>query len=217
MVVLEEFFAATRLRACSLEDLKHPKVLTIWPTVLATMANSHMGSSPWRGFKDQGSPVWKAYSALKSVQEMDPNLLQVPVPVLVMMGMQSAGKTSFIESGQWYGGKPDPSKSCVGLLSSRVLEAMVKFPVGFTDRCTGTRCPVRYILRSSSVDSYKVGGEVVKRAADVREKVREHMKRLAQTNSFSHEVLTVEISERNQMDMDITDLPGLKDIGMRGN
>ncbi|CAK8999155.1 unnamed protein product [Durusdinium trenchii] len=150
------------------------------------MANSHMGSSPWRGFKDQGSPVWKAYSALKSVQEMDPNLLQVPVPVLVMMGMQSAGKTSFIE-------------------------AMVKFPVGFTDRCTGTRCPVRYILRSSSVDSYKVGGEVVKRAADVREKVREHMKRLAQTNSFSHEVLTVEISERNQMDMDITDLPGLKD------
>ena len=47
--------------------------------------------------------------------------MQVPVPVLVMMGMQSAGKTSFIESGQWYGGKPDPSKSCVGLLSSRVL------------------------------------------------------------------------------------------------
>lgn len=59
MVVLEEFFAATRLRACSLEDLKHPKVLTIWPTVLATMANSHMGSSPWRGFKDQVGPSEK--------------------------------------------------------------------------------------------------------------------------------------------------------------
>ena len=42
--------------------------------------------------------------------------------------------------------------------------------------------------RSDAEDSYKVGGEVVKRAADVREKVREHMKRLAQTNSFSHEV-----------------------------
>ncbi|CAJ1451261.1 unnamed protein product, partial [Effrenium voratum] len=90
--------------------------------------------------------------------------------------------------------------------------ALVGFPVGFTDRDTGTRCPVRYILRRAKEGqgpSWRVGGCEVSSAEQIREKVEEHMKGLG--FGFSNEALVVEIVQTEGFDLDITDLPGLKD------
>ncbi|CAK9055338.1 unnamed protein product [Durusdinium trenchii] len=128
-----------------------------------------------------------AYSLLKSVQEIDPDFKdKVRVPVMVIVGMQSVGKTSLIE-------------------------AILRFPVGYTDRNTGNRCPVRYIIRFSEHSRYVVGGEKLHNQAEVQRKVTEHMKSLQKRNSFSNQALTVEISDKDQLDIDITDLPGLQD------
>ncbi|CAK9020887.1 unnamed protein product [Durusdinium trenchii] len=108
-----------------------------------------------------------AYSALKTVQEMDPDFKhKVRVPVMVITGTQSAGKTTFIE-------------------------AMVGFPVGFTDRNTGTRCPVRYVLRRSEEACYKVAGQELRGQKEVREKVTAQMKNLELRKQFISEEGTV--------------------------
>ncbi|OLP86332.1 hypothetical protein AK812_SmicGene32570 [Symbiodinium microadriaticum] len=110
----------------------------------------------------------------------------VRILTLVVFGVQSSGKTSFIE-------------------------ALLKFPVGYTHRSTGTRCPVRYILRNSPTATWTVGGMVCDTREDVRKCVSDYMKQLATSNKFENNPLKVEIFEPARIDMDITDLPGLKD------
>ena len=46
---------------------------------------------------------------------------------------------------------------------------------------------------------------------DVRKCVSDYMKQLATSNKFENNPLKVEIFEPARIDMDITDLPGLKD------
>ncbi|OLQ13280.1 hypothetical protein AK812_SmicGene2657 [Symbiodinium microadriaticum] len=111
---------------------------------------------------------------------------EVRILTLVVFGVQSSGKTSFIE-------------------------ALLKFPVGYTHRSTGTRCPVRYILRNSPTATWTVGGMVCDTREDVRKCVSDYMKQLATSNKFENNPLKVEIFEPARIDMDITDLPGLKD------
>ena len=111
---------------------------------------------------------------------------KIQIPVLVATGGQSSGKTSFIET-------------------------LVGFPVGFTDRKTGNRCPSRYILRSGASHRWTVGGRSLNTRTAVREAVREHMKALEP--HFSSEVLVIGIEEPDMIDLDIIDLVGTKDRG----
>ena len=95
----------------------------------------------------------RAYSAIRDLQSLGEDVnssTYIKVPMLVVMGPQSSGKTSFIES-------------------------LIGWGVGYTHRNTGTRCPVRYVLRSGTNYSYRVGGRPVASRKDLRAEVRKHM------------------------------------------
>jgi len=115
------------------------------------------------------------------------DLLQCPS--LVVTGTQSAGKTTFIET-------------------------LVGFPVGLTARGTGTRCPVRYILRPSASAShvqYVVDGLDCGSRHGLLDAVNRKMATLQRQAQFSDVPIVVEIHEPAvSYDMDIIDLPGLK-------
>lgn len=140
--------------------------------------------------------LMRAYTAVKDAvealnQDLDPEMNQagmpetIECPSLVVTGTQSAGKTSFIET-------------------------MVGFPVGYTARGTGTRCPVRYILRPSKTAKYKVDGGDVEGRNGLLEAVNRKMRILEKANKFEEAPIVVEIHEPDVMDMDVIDLPGLK-------
>lgn len=130
------------------------------------------------------------YSSIKTAKDTVPGLEdRMEVPQMVIAGMQSAGKTTFVE-------------------------ALVGFPIGFTSRSTGTRCPVRYILRHDTSSKYRVGGrEWFVEAKEIAEKVKRHMEVMAERNEFSRETLVVEIQGSGIANLDITDLPGIVDTG----
>ena len=95
----------------------------------------------------------RAYSAVRDLQSLGEDVntsTYFKVPMLVVMGPQSSGKTSFIES-------------------------LIGWGVGYTHRNTGTRCPVRYVLRSGTTYSYRVGGRPVASRKDLRVEVGSHM------------------------------------------
>ncbi|CAE7488185.1 unnamed protein product [Symbiodinium sp. CCMP2592] len=131
------------------------------------------------------------YSALRDLQQLgDAGAGQAAthmrVPLLALLGVQSSGKTSFLES-------------------------IVGWAVGFTARGTATRCPVRYILRDGPNRRYSVAGRSVSTRGELRDAVAAHMTALGKT--FTSEALIVTIEEPGQITLDVTDLPGLKDSG----
>ena len=106
----------------------------------------------------------RAYSALRDLQQLGDAgqaATHMRVPLLAVLGTQSSGKTSFLES-------------------------VVGWPVGFTARGTATRCPVRYILRDGPKKIYAVAGRDVSGRSDLRAAVAGHMKALGKT--FTSEV-----------------------------
>eukprot|EP00929_Paragymnodinium_shiwhaense_P066991 TRINITY_DN33684_c0_g1_i1.p1 TRINITY_DN33684_c0_g1~~TRINITY_DN33684_c0_g1_i1.p1 ORF type:complete len:819 (+),score=135.21 TRINITY_DN33684_c0_g1_i1:195-2459(+) len=105
--------------------------------------------------------------------------------------MQSAGKTTFIE-------------------------ALVGFRIGTTCSGTGTRCPVRYILRDGE-PYFAVGNRPCADRSDIQKAVEYHMSALAnkvkKAEQFSDEPLEVLVHDKGLPMLDITDLPGLKAKG----
>ena len=137
------------------------------------------------------------------------------------------------------------------------MESLIGWGVGYTHRNTGTRCPVRYVLRSGTNYSYRVGGRPVASRKDLRAEVGSHMhlgvtylfiiffvfdifcyfefcillflqafenallsadlcKALARVDlgdKIVAYILVVEIQEPGMFDLDITDMPGMKDRG----
>lgn len=108
----------------------------------------------------QSHELLRAYSALRDLHGLQA-AAQMQVPLLALIGVQSSGKTSMVES-------------------------IVGFPVGFTARGTATRCPVRYILRSASNESYAVNGRPVPDRGALRAAVQTHMEGLGR--KFTAEV-----------------------------
>lgn len=144
----------------------------------------------------QNPQLMEAYTAMKTAveavnQDLPENgetLEAIACPSLVVTGTQSAGKTTFIET-------------------------MTGFPVGPTTRGTGTRCPVRYILRPSLTPFYKVDGQKVDSRYSLRQAVSKKMKTYQERGEFSDKAIEVQICEEQVLNIDITDLPGLKTEG----
>lgn len=110
--------------------------------------------------------------------------VSIDIPQLLLLGIQSAGKTSFIES-------------------------FVGFPVGFTSPGTGTRCPVRYYLRFNSEahqPRVKVDDKAYS-AEDLRNVITARMQALGET--FSEKMINVEIESSHIPNIVLVDLPGL--------
>lgn len=105
-------------------------------------------------------------------------------PVLVLVAMQSSGKSSLVEM-------------------------IVGYPITYTANKAATRCPVRYIIRrsTSSTPTAKFNGQAVQ-IHEVLDMVKGHMQMLGEKGSFSNIELLVEISSDRSMNMDIIDLPG---------
>eukprot|EP00599_Poterioochromonas_sp_BG-1_P009506 CAMPEP_0173147038 /NCGR_PEP_ID=MMETSP1105-20130129/8859_1 /TAXON_ID=2985 /ORGANISM="Ochromonas sp., Strain BG-1" /LENGTH=524 /DNA_ID=CAMNT_0014061371 /DNA_START=62 /DNA_END=1633 /DNA_ORIENTATION=- len=105
-------------------------------------------------------------------------------PVLVLVAMQSSGKSSLVEM-------------------------IVGYPITYTANKAATRCPVRYIIRRStgSTPTAKFNGQSVQ-IHEVLDMVKDHMKMLSEKDIFSNIELLVEISSDRSMNMDIIDLPG---------
>ena len=106
------------------------------------------------------------------------------LPYFVTMGMQSSGKTLFIE---W----------------------VLKLAVGFTCANIGTRCPVEYLLRHSNnsevrvmVDSKDIP------VGDVPNTIKRHMEIIESKDKISKDVLQVCIESRDVPDFVFVDLPG---------
>eukprot|EP00931_Biecheleriopsis_adriatica_P058238 TRINITY_DN34618_c0_g1_i1.p1 TRINITY_DN34618_c0_g1~~TRINITY_DN34618_c0_g1_i1.p1 ORF type:complete len:793 (+),score=145.77 TRINITY_DN34618_c0_g1_i1:38-2416(+) len=137
----------------------------------------------------QHPKVSELYSALKTAAGKVPEWPHdMIVPVLCTVGMQSAGKTTFIE-------------------------ALVQFRVGTTCAGTGTRCPVRYILRDGE-PFYSVKGRKLQARSEIQRAVDDHMRGLSSMETkFSKEELEVCVTDRGLPQLDITDLPGLKTGG----
>lgn len=132
------------------------------------------------------------YTSLKTAQQRVPDWPgSLPVPVLCTVGMQSAGKTTFIE-------------------------ALIGFRIGTTCAGTGTRCPVRYILKDGE-PHFAVSGKRLKERCEIQMEVERHMESLAlkpkESDRFSREELKVEITDHGLPLLDMTDLPGLKAKG----
>lgn len=113
--------------------------------------------------------------------------LDLDVPRLVCIGTESSGK-------------------------STLLEYILGFSVAFKKVGTATRCPSQLTLKKMSaghdLDEVKVtfNGEGI-RATDLASKVKTHMESLG--NSFSDELLRIEVSSASVPDLVLVDLPGL--------
>eukprot|EP00931_Biecheleriopsis_adriatica_P120368 TRINITY_DN95489_c0_g1_i1.p1 TRINITY_DN95489_c0_g1~~TRINITY_DN95489_c0_g1_i1.p1 ORF type:complete len:761 (+),score=179.54 TRINITY_DN95489_c0_g1_i1:50-2332(+) len=132
------------------------------------------------------------YSALKTAASEVPDWPKTCiVPVLCTVGMQSSGKTTFVE-------------------------ALTRFRIGTTCSGTGTRCPVRYVLRDGE-EYFSVGGKKLSNRQDIQAAVESHMAGLSdqpcELDRFSMDELKVEITSAGLPELDITDLPGLKTKG----
>ena len=106
----------------------------------------------------------RAYSALRDLHELhdkqSATTTTMQVPLLALLGVQSSGKTSMVDS-------------------------IVGWPVGYTSRGTATRCPVRYILRGSPNRTYSVAGRPVLDRSGLRAAVQAHMEALAKSAGFT--------------------------------
>ena len=148
------------------------------------------------------SDAFEAYVSLMKLRDDNDNIFgseQISLVELVIMGSQSAGKST--------------------LVASFFPEA----PASFTSAGTGTRCPVRYILRSrgeeKEVDLTIIttvhGKKAVNHGGDIKSAItamREHMMELLNTGvRFSPDPFVVELSGKLiKQDLVLLDLPGLR-------
>jgi hypothetical protein len=109
------------------------------------------------------------------------NRYQLPlrVPQICTLGSQSTGKTT-------------------------VIELLSREPVGFSADGMATKCPVQYTFSKKEEPSFRVNNNPCRRE-EIMTRIQEHMGRLP---SIVRDVLHVEISGPNCLDLIITDLPG---------
>lgn len=112
--------------------------------------------------------------------------IDLPVPRLAVIGVQSAGKTS-------------------------LLETFAGFPLGYTSPDTGTRCPVEYTFsHDPSLESplIELNGAVVTEQ-ELLTKLSDIMKDLERMVKFSEDVVRVKVSSKYVTNIVLVDLPGL--------
>ena len=134
------------------------------------------GMEPRRGWGGEHHPAEEndLYATLLTVQQQFG--FELHVPQLVLLGAQSAGKTTFIQS-------------------------IIGWKVGFTRSGTATRCPVVYELKNNSGKRDRIKVSVGTSAdaltvlpggpAGLPVFMQGHMERLEAENRFSHEPLWV--------------------------
>ncbi|KAJ1567612.1 Dynamin- protein 5A, partial [Cladochytrium tenue] len=116
--------------------------------------------------------------------------VELPLPQIAVTGIQSAGKTTLIET---YLGRP----------------------IGLACRDTGNRCPVRYtLIRDRKWTAEKPFFEIDGRIVDdtvAHEEIATHMRNIKQTHAlqFSDVELRVTVRAANLPNLQIVDLPGL--------
>jgi ribosome biogenesis GTPase A len=135
---------------------------------------------------DGKDPLFETWLRVKKYQE-DYNA-SFDIVKIATTGVQSAGK-------------------------STLIEAIVKSPLSYTARSTGTRCPTIYRLKHDPTATkpivYMAGKHV--NLETVPDKVEEHMQNVAnkEPSGFTLVPLEIEISSEELTDMELIDLPGL--------
>jgi len=173
-----------------------------------------MNALPRKGTLVNDQRLRDLYSEIQNAMVVVGEQDFMSAPQLVVAGAQSSGKTTYIES-------------------------LVGFRVGKTHRKTGTRCPVRYVLRCGEESLYSVrisserpsqacsiqpigdaggpaGSGLLEQRELLRQAVEEKMDKHC-GDGFKVDPIIVEITDPSVVDIDIVDLPGLKAVGDSGS
>ena len=127
----------------------------------------------------------EALDALDAIRsELHQHVPELHLPGIVVVGNQSSGKSS-------------------------VLESISRVPLPRGQR-TVTRCPVVLSVRQSDTFEASVqGGAALVNPDAVPEAIRQAVNVLAPANNFSQEPVTVKIQQPTGPDLTLIDLPGL--------
>jgi len=112
--------------------------------------------------------------------------IKLPVPRILVIGMQSAGKTT-------------------------LLELYAGFPIGYTSAETGTRCAVEYTFVNDPDVEFPLiefNGIVVSET-ELLYKITKVMQELTERNTFSEQIVRVKIVSRDVTNIVLIDVPGI--------